>query len=148
MLNEFDFLKSPFNMDLAYFNIYIQDDEIFVPWRCSESNPEKCIYKREVKTKKDLEDGILNVKWSTIDIPLINFNHFDVLDSLYFGKVESIECVVEKKTKNALSDIKINSIIVPNSRESIQKIRDGIRNGTIVKEMKSDGSYIWKKVRK
>ena len=30
----------------------------------------------------------------------------------------------------------------------IQKIREGIINGTIVKEMKPDGSYVWKKVRK
>ena len=67
-------------MDLAYFNIYKQNDEIFVPWVYSEENPEKCIYKKEVRTKMDLEDGISNYKWATIDIPLINFNHFDVLD--------------------------------------------------------------------
>jgi hypothetical protein len=30
----------------------------------------------------------------------------------------------------------------------IQKIREGIKNGTIVKEYKIDGTYIWKKVRK
>ena len=78
MVNEFNFLEHPFNMDLAYFNIYQQDDEIFVPWRCSKENPEKCIYKKEVRTKSDLEKGILNAKWSTIDIPLINFNHFNV----------------------------------------------------------------------
>ena len=34
------------------------------------------------------------------------------------------------------------------SKFTIQKLREGIRNGTIVKEMKPDGSYIWKKVRK
>ena len=127
MVNEFSHIEHPFNMDLAYFNIYTQEDEVFVPWRRSEKNPEKCIYKKEVITKSDLEDGILNAKWSTIDIPLINFNHFDVLDRLYF------------ENKN---DIKINNV------EMIKKIRDGIRNGTIIKEYKSDGTYIWKKVRK
>lgn len=30
---------------------------------------------------------------------------------------------------------------------TIQKIRDGIRNGTIIKEIKSDGTYIWKKIK-
>ena len=30
----------------------------------------------------------------------------------------------------------------------IQKIREGIRNGIIIKEMKPDGTYIWRKVRK
>jgi hypothetical protein len=30
----------------------------------------------------------------------------------------------------------------------IQKIREGIRNGTIVKEMNPDGTYIWRKIRK
>ena len=134
MVNEFSHIEHPFNMDLAYFNIYIQDDEIFVPWRCSESNPEKCIYKKEVRTIKDLEEGILNSKWSTIDIPLINFNHFNVLDRIYFGK----------DVGNNDDNVRLNV----NGREMIQKLREGIRNGTIVKEMKPDGSYIWKRVRK
>jgi hypothetical protein len=30
----------------------------------------------------------------------------------------------------------------------IQKIRDGIKNGTIVKEIQPDGTHIWKKIRK
>ena len=33
-------------------------------------------------------------------------------------------------------------------KSMLQKIREGIRNGTIVKEIKLDGTYIWKKVRK
>ena len=135
MVNEFNFLKYPFNMDLAYFNIYPQDDEIFVPWRCSKVNPEKCIYKKEVKTKMDLEDGILNAKWSTIDIPLINFNHFNVLDRIYFGK----------DTEDSKED---DSIFKSSNNSIIQKIREGIKNGTIIKEMKSDGTYIWKRIRK
>lgn len=135
MINGFNFLENPFNMNLAYFNIYHQDDEIFVPWRCAEENPEKCIYKREVKTKEDLEDGILNAKWSTIDIPLINFNHFNVLDCLYFGKTDCNNNDLNKNLNN-------------NSLYMLQKIREGIKNGTIVKEYKPDGTYIWKKVRK
>lgn len=38
--------------------------------------------------------------------------------------------------------------LIDSKKSNIQKIREGIRNGTIVKEMKPDGSYIWKKVRK
>ena len=134
MLSEFNFLEHPFNMDLAYFNIYTQDDEIFVPWRCSKQNPEKCIYKKEVKTIMDLEDGILNVKWSTIDIPLINFNHFNVLDRIYF----------EKTNCDNIVEVKSNI----NGGGLIQKIRDGIKNGTIVKEIQPDGTHVWKKIRK
>ena len=134
MLSEFNFLKHPFNMDLAYFNIYTQDDEIFVPWRCSKQNPEKCIYKKEVKTIMDLEDGILNAKWSTIDIPLINFNHFNVLDRIYF----------EKTNCDNIVEVKSNI----NGGGLIQKIRDGIKNGTIVKEIQPDGTHVWKKIRK
>ena len=135
MVNNFSHIEHPFNMDLAYFNIYQQDDEIFVPWRRSEENPEKCIYKKEVKTKRDLEDGILNAKWSTIDIPLINFNHFEVLDRIYFGK--------ETKSDNEC-DIKVNN----SSKSMVHQIREGIKNGTIIKEYKPDGTYIWRKVRK
>ena len=133
IVNSFDFLSYPFNMNLAYFNIYTQDDAIFVPWRCSEENPEKCIYKKEVKTKMDLEDGILNSKWSTIDIPLINFNHFDVLNNIYFN-----------------NDYHINACKNIRSLDSnlLKKIKECIKNGTIVKEYKSDGTYIWKRVRK
>lgn len=131
MVNGFSHIEHPFNMDLAYFNIYTQEDEVFVPWRCSEENPERCIYKKEVRTKLDLEDGILNAKWSTIDIPLINFNHFDVLDNLYFGN----------KSDNQHSDG-----AKPNNIDVLKKIREGMRNGTIIKEYKSDGTYIWKKV--
>ena len=127
MVNGFDYIEHPFNMDLAYFNIYTQDDEIFVPWRYSEKNPEKCIYKKEIKTKSDLEDAILNVKWSTIDIPLINFNHFEVLDRIYF----------ENKKEEQYGRI-----------DMLKKIRDGIRNGTIIKEYQPDGTYIWKKINK
>ena len=134
IVDRFSHIEHPFNMDLAYFNIYKQNDEVFVPWRCSEENPEKCIYKKEVRTIKDLEEGILNSKWSTIDIPLINFNHFNVLDRIYFGK----------DVGNNDDNVRLNV----NGREMIQKLREGIRNGTIVKEMKPDGSYIWKKVRK
>ena len=83
-----------------------------------------------------MEDGILNAKWSTIDIPLINFNHFSVLDRIYFG--------------NGNSYVTNNDIVPSDSLNitSIQKIRDGIKNGTIVKEFQPDGKYIWKKVRK
>jgi hypothetical protein len=42
----------------------------------------------------------------------------------------------------------LNSNSNTKGREMIQKLREGIRNGTIVKEMKPDGSYIWRKVRK
>ena len=119
-------------MDLAYFNIYKQNDEIFVPWVYSEENPEKCIYKKEVRTKMDLEDGISNYKWATIDIPLINFNHFDVLDSIYFGNDNM--CDNSKKLNNTNIGM-------------LQKIREDIKNGTIIKEIKPDGTYIWKRIR-
>ena len=132
IVNRFSYIEHPFNMDLAYFNIYKQNDEIFVPWVYSEENPEKCIYKKEVRTKMDLEDGISNYKWATIDIPLINFNHFDVLDSIYFGNDNM--CDNRKKLNN------INGGM-------LQKIREDIKNGTIIKEMKPDGTYIWKKIR-
>ena len=137
MVNNFSHIEHPFNMDLAYFNIYQQDDEIFVPWVCSDENPKECIYKKEVRTKEDLKDGILNVKWSTIDIPLINFNHFDILDNIYFENKECGNIINMINTKGSAANVSM-----------IQKIRDGIKTGTIIKEMKSDGTYIWRKVRK
>lgn len=34
------------------------------------------------------------------------------------------------------------------NKSMLQKIRESIKNGTIIKEMKPDGTYIWKKIRK
>ena len=137
IVNEFSHIEHPFNMDLAYFNIYNQDDEIFVPWKFAEESPEKCLYKKEVRTKNDLEDGILNSKWSTIDIPLINFNHFNVLDCIYFGNENDI---ISNNSNNIESKFSNNSIV--------QKIREDIKNGLIIKEIKPDGTYVWKRIRK
>jgi hypothetical protein len=137
MVNEFSHIEHPFNVDLAYFNIYNQDDEIFVPWRCSKENPEKCLYKKEVRTKNDLEDGILNSKWSTIDIPLINFNHFNVLDRIYFGNENDIV----SNNSNNIESKSSNNIIIKN-------IREDIKNGSLIKVRKPDGTFIWKRIKK
>jgi hypothetical protein len=66
----------------------------------------------------------------------------------------------EKKFRDMLDDIvgfneniyidnvsDVNKLIT-SKKSNLQKIREGIRNGTIVKEYKPDGTYVWKKVRK
>lgn len=48
-------------------------------------------------------------------------------------------------------NVKVDEIVpkeVDVKSSMIQKIREGIRNGTIIKVMNPDGTYIWKKVRK
>ena len=35
-----------------------------------------------------------------------------------------------------------------NNNSLIEKIREGIKNGTIIKEIRPDGTHIWKKIRK
>jgi hypothetical protein len=60
----------------------------------------------------------------------------------------------EKRFRDILDDVvgfnesPISKTSDLNNNSLIQRIREGIRNGTIVKEMKPDGTYIWKKVRK
>jgi hypothetical protein len=41
-----------------------------------------------------------------------------------------------------------NNILNSSNNSIIQKIREGIKNGDIIKEMKPDGTYIWKRIRK
>jgi hypothetical protein len=66
----------------------------------------------------------------------------DILDDVVgFGDSDYVE---EKNSNDELS----NSTSISISISSIQKLRDGIKNGTIVKEMKPDGTHIWRKVRK
>lgn len=47
-----------------------------------------------------------------------------------------------------VGDDEIAPIEVDVKSSLIQKIRDGIKNGTIVKEIQPDGTHIWKKIRK
>ena len=41
-----------------------------------------------------------------------------------------------------------NNNKISSSVSMLQKIREGIKNGTIVKEYNYDGTYVWRKVRK
>ena len=60
----------------------------------------------------------------------------------------------EKRFRDMLDNIvgfnEANNNIKSNSSGNniLQKIRDDIKNGNIVKEMKPDGTYIWKRIRK
>ena len=59
---------------------------------------------------------------------------------------------INKNVSNETELIEISNSNNINNLDShastIQKIRDGIKNGTIIKEYKPDGTYIWRKVRK
>ena len=59
---------------------------------------------------------------------------------------------INKNVSNETESIEISNSNNINNLDShastIQKIRDGIKNGTIIKEYKPDGTYIWRKVRK
>ena len=59
----------------------------------------------------------------------------------------------EKKFRDMLDVIvgfkeTTNNILNSPNNSMLQKIREGIKNGTIVKEIKPDGTYIWKRIRK
>lgn len=146
MTAKFDYIKNPFNGDLAYFNIYKQQDEIFVPWKWAKTNPKKCIYKKEVRTESDLRDGILNSKWATIDIPLINFNHFKVLDEIYKKVPNDITSTPSEidTIKSKIEQIKSRNDGIRPSRRSM--ILDDISAGRIVKIPHKNG-YVWKRIK-
>jgi hypothetical protein len=59
----------------------------------------------------------------------------------------------EKRFRDILDNIvgfndNINSDLKHIGGSLISKIREGIKNGTIIKEYKPDGTYIWKKIKK
>jgi hypothetical protein len=64
----------------------------------------------------------------------------DILDIVVGFKTMELDKTNELNNSNNTSVIQRIS--------SLQKIREGIQNGTIIKERKPDGTYIWKKVRK
>ena len=54
-----------------------------------------------------------------------------------------------KDIEQPVEEIKTDNIKPTDSKtKMLQKIREGIHNGTIIKEYKPDGTYIWRKVRK
>ena len=58
--------------------------------------------------------------------------------------------LTSKDYKNSFNFFNIcsNNEVDKSNMTMVQKIREGIKNGTIVKEYNSDGTYIWRKVRK
>ena len=80
------------------------------------------------------------------------FNILEIRLKSVFGVGFKDSFGINKNVSNETESIEIsnsNNINNLDSRVSmLQKIRDGIRNGTIIKEYKPDGTYIWKKVRK
>jgi hypothetical protein len=56
-------------------------------------------------------------------------------------------CILMNKDINDMMENSNNTNRLYKSN-MIQKLREGIRNGTIVKEYKQDGTYIWRKLRK
>lgn len=53
---------------------------------------------------------------------------------------------VDENISNGITDLNCTKKLTNIS--NVQKIRDGIMNGSIVREYKPDGTYIWKKIRK
>lgn len=69
---------------------------------------------------------------------------FDYKESFNFynkNNVNKESCEVEKNKK-------ITNLNITDRINKIKKIREGIKNGSIVKELQIDGTYIWKKVKK
>ena len=62
----------------------------------------------------------------------------DILDKIV-GINENISDSIKPTVDRKLTDLRMNML---------KKIRDGIKNGTIIKEYQPDGTYIWRKVRK
>ena len=72
----------------------------------------------------------------------------DNLIKLHNDRIKEVTGKDYKNSFNFYNGNNSNNYIKKSKKSMVQKIRDGIRNGTIVKEMKPDGSYVWIKVRK
>ena len=68
-----------------------------------------------------------------------SFNFFN-REIVGFNKPQSISTTSVEMSESTV--VKINSL------ETLRKLREGIKNGTIVKEMQPDGTYIWKKIKR
>lgn len=89
-----------------------------------------------------LENSKAKRKINTLDINCVP-RHLSWGDTAFSDKRfrDILDVIVGfKESKSNISTSLNNSMV--------QKIREGIRNGTIIKEYKPDGTYIWRKVRK
>lgn len=78
---------------------------------------------------------------------LKKYTNGDDLIKLHSVRLKEVTGKDYKNSFNFYNMINSNKYI-NNKNSMVQKIRDGIRNGTIVKEMKPDGTYVWRKVNK
>lgn len=111
---------------------------------------------------------ILSLYYNFIEQEVVRkFDHIHLQNSNAKRRVDSISlkdiprhlswadnAFSEKKFRDILDNIvgfdKTNNCLELNSfgNSIIQKIREGIKDGTIIKKYKPDGTYIWKRIRK
>ena len=90
--------------------------------------------KAKIKVKYLTVSGLpRHLSWSDAAFEEKRFR--DILDDVV-GFNESSTYETTEKTSNL------------NNNSLIQKIREGIKNGTIVKEIQPDGTHVWKKIKK
>ena len=92
-------------------------------------NSKEAVIKWINKNKNTIENIPRHIAWTDIAFEEKKFR--DMLDVI----------VGFKETTN-------NNMLKSFNNSLIQKIRDDIKNGTIVKEIQPDGTYVWKKIRK
>ena len=61
---------------------------------------------------------------------------------------DMLDAIVGFNENTYIDNVSDVNKLITSKKSNIQKIREGIRNGTIIKERKPDGTYIWKKIRK
>lgn len=125
MCNKYDYEH---NTDCIIFSLYYNFIEQDIISGFDHLHLENSKAKKRIDTLT-LDNVPRHLSWADIAFSEKRFR--DILDVIVGFKENS-------------DDLNLNN----KGREMIQKLREGIRNGTIVKEMKPDGSYIWKRVRK
>ena len=125
MCNKYDYEH---NTDCIIFSLYYNFIEQDIISGFDHLHLENSKAKKRIDTLS-LDSVPRHLSWADIAFSEKRFR--DILDVIVGFKENS-------------DGLKLNN----NGREMIQKLREGIRNGTIVKEMQPDGSYIWRKVRK
>ena len=66
---------------------------------------------------------------------------------IHFNRINELTKTDYKKSFNFFNKNNFN-LNITYKKNALQKIRDGIRNGTIIKEYQPDGTYIWRNIRK
>ena len=136
MCNKYDYKNEIGCIILTLYYNFIEQQVVMNCDHHYIDDDRKCVLKWINDNENSLKNIPRHLAWTDAAFSEKRFR--DILDKIV-GINEIISDSIKPTVDRKLTDSRMNML---------KKIRDGIKNGTIIKEYQPDGTYIWRKVRK